>query len=122
MPDTKAHILLAAFSALKSDGLPVLSYDRIAEEANLSRQVIRYHFSEPDDLMVALCDHLAGVYRDRLVANVQDLSGPLRIDMFLDFYFGTLEGQIKPEDDQVYDALMSRAAASEPVRTCLRNQ
>ncbi len=90
MPDTKAHILLAAFSALKSDGLPVLSYDRIAEEANLSRQVIRYHFSEPDDLMVALCDHLAGVYRDRLVANAQDLSGPLRIDMFLDFYFGTL--------------------------------
>lgn len=122
MLQTKPQIVLAAFRALKSDGLPCLSYDRIAEEAQVSRQVVRYHFQEADDLMVALCDHLAGVYRDTLIENARELTGPLRIEMFLDFYFGTLDGHAKPEDDQIYDALMSRAAASADVRKALRDQ
>lgn len=122
MSDTKQKIILAAFAAIKAEGLPVLSYDRIAEESQLSRQVLRYHFLDSDDLMVALCDHLAATYREALIAHAVDLTGPIRIEMFLDFYFGPLEGATKPEDDQVYDALMSRAAGSERVRTSLRNQ
>jgi len=122
MSDTKTHIIQAAFDALKSDGLPCLSYDRIAKSAQVSRQVVRYHFRDPDDLMVSLCDHMAAVYRDILIENAKSLTGPVRIEMFLDFYFGTLRGDGKPEDDQVYDAMMSRATASEAVRTSLRGQ
>lgn len=122
MSDTKQQIVLAAFAAIRAEGLPVLSYDRIAEKSQLSRQVLRYHFSDSDDLMVALCDHLATTYREALIARAADLTGPIRIEMFLDFYFGTLEGANKPEDDQVYGALMSRATGSERVRTNLRNQ
>lgn len=120
--DTKTAIIEAAFSALKADGLPALSYDRIAQEAEVSRQLVRYHFSHPDDLMVTLCDHLAAIYRDKLIENARNLSGPMRLEMFLDFYFGMIEGHGKPADDQVYDALMARAAGSERVRKSLRDQ
>lgn len=119
---TKLKIVQAAFSTLQSEGLPAPSYDRIAEQAQVSRQVVRYHFPDADDLMVALCDHLAALYRDRLIENAKELSGPTRIDMFLDFYFGTIDGKPKPPDDQVYDALMSRATASPNVRAALRSQ
>lgn len=121
--DTKSQIVLGAFRALREDGLPALSYDRIAEEAGLSRQLIRYHFKSPDALMVAVCDHLAGLYRDRLIANAKSLEGPSRIEMFLDFYFGLLDGDgAKPEDDQVYDALFSLATCSDEIRVNLLNQ
>lgn len=120
--DTKQKILLGAFRALRSEGLPVISYDRVAESADVSRQLVRYHFKDPDDLMVALCDHLAGLYRDLLVEKAKALQGAARIEMFMDFYFGLLDDAPKPADDQVYDALLSRAAGSPPVRERLRSQ
>ena len=34
-------IILAAFEALNANGLPALSYDKIAEQSGISRQLIR---------------------------------------------------------------------------------
>lgn len=53
--DNKNIILDGAFATLKKHGLPMISYDRIAEAAGLSRQVVRYHFPDQEDMMVALC-------------------------------------------------------------------
>jgi len=115
-------ILSGAFDALMRHGLPMLSYDRIAEAAGLSRQVVRYHFPDPEDLMVGLCDKLAATYTDALITNAVTLEGPSRIEMFLDFYFDMLSDVPKPRDDAVYDALMSFAAGSPKVRAALRGQ
>ena len=49
-------IILAAFEALNANGLPALSYDKIAEQSGISRQLIRYYFPDKDDLMSALCN------------------------------------------------------------------
>ena len=118
----KKEILGATFRVLMDQGLPTLSFDAIAAECNLSRQVVRYHFKDSDTLMIALLDYLAALYRDSMVANVMHAKGENRINLFIDFYFNMLDGMEKPKDDQVYDALMALAAGSPKIRTTLRMQ
>lgn len=120
--DRKQDILDGAFSVLMKNGLPTLSYSAIAREADVSRQLIRYYFSEPEDLMVALCDQLAVLYREGLVNGVLNLQPEDRLTFFFDFYFDLLEDAPKPRDDQAYDAMMSLAAGSPAVRANLQNQ
>lgn len=100
----------------------MLSYGEIAHEADVSRQLIRYYFSEPEDLMLALCDHLASLYRDGLVNGVLQVQPENRLQFFFDFYFDLLGDARKPRDDQVYDAMMSLAARHDTVRINLRGQ
>ncbi len=102
--------------------MPPVSYDYIAGQAGVTRQSVRYHFPDVDTLMVAVCDRLAEAYRQALIDNASRLEGPGRLEMFLDFYFNMLDGSPKPADDAVYDAMMSLAAGSEPVRASLRSQ
>lgn len=118
----KGEIISAAFEALMTEGLPMLSYDAIARQGDLSRQLIRYHYPDPESLMIDLCDHLAGLYREALISEVMKLEGAARLRCFFDFYFDLIEGNLKPRDDQVYDALMSLSAGHPRIRTNLRSQ
>lgn len=120
--DRKSRIVRSAFGVLLAEGLPHLSYDRIASEAGVTRQLVRYHFADPDDLMIALCDLLAGTYREVLIQGVAGRADKDRLRVFLDFYFDLLDGVAKPRDDQVYDALFSLAAGSPTIRRNLRDQ
>lgn len=120
--DRKDQIVRGAFAALMRCGLGDLSYDLVAEEAGLSRQLVRYHFPDDEALMVAVCDHLAGLYRGGLIASAGHLAGTARVEMFLDFYFDLLEANPKPRDDQAYDAMMCLATRSAPVRDALAGQ
>lgn len=125
MPRTstrKKDILDATFRVLMEKGLPTLSFDAIATECNLSRQLVRYHFKDSDTLMVALLDELAARYRDTMIANVMHAKGESRINLFIDFYFDMIEGMRKPKDDQVYDALMALSVGSPEIRETLRLQ
>ncbi len=120
---TRQSILDGAFDALVEGGLPNLSFDRIARASGTSRQLVRYHFPDADTLMIELCDRLAATYRDALLEGIASLPPDApRLGVFLDFYFDVLEGRRKPKDEQVYDALMSRAAGSAKVRDRLRDQ
>lgn len=120
--DQKTNILNAAFRALSEHGLPHLSYDAIAKEADLSRQVVRYHFKDADTLMVALADHLALGYRDNLVAAVTEAQDEPRLTLFIDYFLDIRPDIPKPKDDHVFDALFALATSSEPVRNTLRSQ
>lgn len=120
--ERREQIVQGAFDALQTHGLPHLSYDVIADHAGLTRQLIRYHYPEPEALMVDLCDMIAAIYRDVLIETAGSLQGPARVDAFLDFYFDLLDGTIKPRDDKVYDALMSLSAGSRAVRHKLSDQ
>lgn len=120
--DRASAIIDGAFKVLMAEGLPHLSYKHIAEASGLTRQLVRYYFPDPDDLMLALCDRIAGVYRETLIQGMVGREGKDRIDLFLDFYFDLLEAPRKPRDDQVYDALMSLAARSDRVKSNLRQQ
>ncbi len=116
----RAAIVRAAFAVLMSDGVQALSFEAVARSAGLSRQLIRYYFRDPEALMVALCDHMAELYRDALVSGVTRIEDGNRLDFFLDFYFDLLGNPRKPRDDQAVEAVFAFAAGSVPVRSALR--
>ena len=67
----RAHeIIEGAFQLLMEEGLPHVSYKRVAEVAGVKRQLVRYYFPNPDDLMIALCDMLADLYREALISGM----------------------------------------------------
>lgn len=99
--DKKAVIVQAAFDVLMNGGVQALSFETVARSAGLSRQLVRYYFSDSEDLMITSCDHLADLYRNALVNGVAQIEDKNR----LDFYFDLLEAHRKPRDDQAYDAV-----------------
>ncbi len=120
--DRAAEIVEGAFKLLMAEGLPHVSYSSVAEAAGVKRQLVRYYFPNPDDLMLALCDKVATVYREALIQGMASRENEDRIGLFLDFYFDLLDAPRKPRDDQVYDALMSLAARSDRIKVNLRQQ
>lgn len=120
----KPEILRAAFRAISEGGLPAPSYDAIAQAGGISRQLIRHYFPDPEDLILGLCDMLAAAYRDRMMKGIIAADSRERLTVFLDFYFGLLEGEglDKPADDTVYDAMLAMAAGSDRVRGNLHDQ
>lgn len=120
----RPEILQATFRVIARDGLPMPSYDVIAREAGISRQLIRHYFPDQTTMMLALCDSLAAAYRDLMMRGIIVTGSTERLQVFLDFYFGFLEGKglIKPADDAVYDAMFALAAGSPEIRTALREQ
>ncbi len=119
---SRTTILKAAYKLLHENGLPSLSYSAIAEAGGVSRQLVRYYFKQPDDLMYALCDQLADQFRKRILAGVDDLEGRSRLEYMLDFFFNMIEGKRKLNNDQVYDAMFSLAAGSPGLKENLRGQ
>lgn len=120
----RSEIVEAAISTLVKHGLSNLSYDLIAEEADTTRQLIRHYYPTSENLMIEVCDYLAGVYHELLGVAITELDQTERLDLFLDFYFGLLDDTRlqKPKDDQYYDALFALACRSEQLKQNLHNQ
>ncbi|GHA38244.1 hypothetical protein GCM10007989_37740 [Devosia pacifica] len=120
----KPEIVQAAMAALKHRGPPLPAYDTIAKEADMSRQLIRHYFPDPEELMLAVCDALAAAYRDCMMRGIIAADKTERLPVFLDFYFNFMsdKGLPKPADDAVYDALFAFSAASPRIRRNLYEQ
>ena len=118
----RPEIIQAAVKAISENGLPMPSYDTIAQQAGMSRQLIRHYFPEPDALMVAVCEALAAAHRILLMRGIHQANSAERLPLFLDYYFNLLtnKGIAKPSDTAVYDAVMSLATGSAAVRDRLR--
>ena len=118
--DKRIRILDATTELLVEDGLPALSFENIAHKADLSRQLVRYYFSDLDTLMVDFCDHLAESYREALVRGIAEVQQPQRLDFFLDFFFGLTTTVVMPPNLEAYDAMFAYAVGSEKLRDGLR--
>ena len=120
----RPEIVQALFRAIQEDGVTLPSYNQIASQGGMTRQLVRHYFSDPEDLAIALCDYLADSYRDCLMRGIIAADSHQRLGVFLDFYFDLLsdEGLEKPKDDEVYDALFALAGTSQRVRTNLHDQ
>ncbi|MFN3644202.1 MAG: TetR/AcrR family transcriptional regulator [Gemmobacter sp.] len=103
-------------------GAPLPSLGQLSAGTRASRQLIRYYFDEPTDMLLGVCDCLAEAYRMALVNGVNGLDGQARLDFILDFYFDLVDAVPKPRDDQAYDAMMAYAAGAPRVRDALRDQ
>lgn len=120
--DQKKQIIEGTTDLLQTQGPPFPPYSQIAESSAVSRQLIRYYFDDPEDLMCEVCNLIAEAYRMALVNGVETLTGPKRLQFIFDFYFDLVEDVQKPRDDQTYDAMMAYAAGSERIQTNLRGQ
>ncbi len=114
--DKKNRILAATTKLLRTQGLQSFSFDAVANEAGLSRQLVRYYYSSLDELIIDLCDHLAKAYQASLVAGIVKFGQVERLDFFLDYFFGMSEEHPMPDNLEVYDAFFAYAVGSKTLR------
>lgn len=114
--EKKAQILAAAGALLAKRGLQHLSFENIAHEAGLSRQLVRYYYPEMDALIVDLCDLLGDEYRRILVSGIVEVGQVGRLGFFLDFFFNLADGRPMPENLQTYDAMVAYSVSSKALR------
>jgi len=114
--DKKTRILGATTRLLMSQGLQAFSFDAVASEAGMSRQLVRYYYSSLDALIVDLLDHLTMAYQEALIAGIVNLGQVERLGFFLDYFFGVSDDHPMPDNLEVYDAFLAYAVGSEPLR------
>lgn len=120
--EKRTQILMAVAELIRDHGIQAISFERIAKQAGISRQLLRYYFAELDQVIVDLCDLLANRYRERLVAGIVDLGQVQRLNFFLDFFFGLAEGHPMPDDLEVYDSFVAYAVGSDTMKERLCGQ
>ncbi|MFL4471463.1 TetR/AcrR family transcriptional regulator [Tateyamaria armeniaca] len=120
--DKTTQILHAATRLIKDNGIQALSFEAIAAEAGLSRQLVRYYYADLDMLIVALCDFLGNGYRDLLVAGIVKVSEVKRLGFFLDFFFDLADGHPMPDNLEAYDSLLAYAVGSDALKDRLCDQ
>ena len=118
----KAQILQATTKLLAKEGLQALSFESVAREADLSRQLVRYYYPDLQSLIVDMCDHLGNSYRDILVSGVVEVASVKRLEFFLDFFFDLSDVHAMPIDLEVYDAMVAYAVGSDDLRASLCRQ
>jgi AcrR family transcriptional regulator len=118
----KTQILLAVAELIRDHGIQAISFGRIAQQAGISRQLLRYYFADQDKIIVDLCDFLANRYRELLIAGIVDLGQTNRLEFFLDFFFDLAEGHPLPDDLEVYDSLVAYAVGSGAMKDRLCGQ
>ncbi|MEM8794573.1 MAG: TetR/AcrR family transcriptional regulator [Pseudomonadota bacterium] len=120
--EKKAQILAAATRLLTQKGLQTFSFESVANEAGLSRQLVRYYYADLDELIVELCNFLGLRYQELLVAGIVKVGQVERLKFFLDFFFGVAEDHPMPDDLEAYDAFFAYSIGSEPLRDHLCRQ
>jgi len=120
--DRKTHILKATTKILNTRGLQGLSFESVANEAGLSRQLIRYYFSDLDMLISEMCDYLGNTYREMLVAGIVEVGQVERLRFFMDFLFDLTDEHRMPANLEAYDAMVAYAVGSDQVRERLCGQ
>lgn len=114
--DKKTQILNAATKVLTDRGLHAFSFESVANEAGLSRQLIRHYYEGMEALIVELCDHLGKAYQDVLIVGIVEIQQVERLKFFLDFFFGVSEEHPMPDNLEAYDSLFAFAVGSQPVK------
>lgn len=115
-PDRRLQILEAAAAVVTRRGLQAFTFENVAAEVGLSRQLVRYYYADPDALMIDLCDHLANIYRRLLVEGILQVQQIKRLDFFLDFFFDLAEGHPMPGNIEAYDAMVAYSVGSAGLR------
>ncbi len=118
----RPEIIEALQKSLLEDGISLPSYDRIAKHGEMSRQLIRHYFSDEEEMVLKLCEILEHEYRDSLVKSAIAATDGNRLQIFVDFLFDLLRdrGLPKPDDNRIYDAVLSYANTHENVRQRLK--
>lgn len=122
--DRKTLILQATAKLLGEKGLQALSFENVAREAGLSRQLVRYYYTDMNGLIADLCDHLGTAYREMIVSGIVEIAQVERLKFFLDFLFDLADGYRMPDNLENYDALIAYSVGCDEVkeRMCTKYQ
>lgn len=120
----RGEIVQALHDAVASDGISMPSYDLIARQGDMSRQLVRHYYRDAEQMAVDLCEHLAATSREQLERAALYAETGERLRLILDFHFDRLGGRGagRPGDDVVHAALVALAGTSERVRDALRTR
>ena len=118
----KIEIMRAATRLIKDRGLQILSFEAVANEAGLSRQLVRYYFDDLDALILELCTFLGNNYREILVSGIVEMQQVERLKFFLDFFFDLADAHPMPDNLEVYDSLLAYAVGSDALSDRLCDQ
>jgi AcrR family transcriptional regulator len=114
--DKRIQILKAATRLLTRQGLQRFSFEEVAKEAGLSRQLVRYYYTSLEELIIDLCEYLGLAYQEILSKGIVEVGQVSRLNFFLDFFFGVTEDIQLPDNLEVYDAFFAFAVGSEALR------
>jgi AcrR family transcriptional regulator len=81
--ETLAHVMDATHSALCEHGYAALTVQDIADESDLSKSALHYHFDCKHDLLVAFLDYLFERFADR-IADPAGENPPARLRSLVD--------------------------------------
>ena len=73
---TRELILDAATSLLASRGAEHATVRKVAAEAGLSPGAVQHHFKTRDELIAAVYEHTAELFRDDLEATISGIGSP----------------------------------------------
>lgn len=82
-----AQILDAFALCVARYGLEGSSLERVAEEANVKRSILRHYVGNRDDLIIALAERVVAKYRQYTLALLGALPERGRITKLIDFFF-----------------------------------
>lgn len=123
-PMRRAEIVQAALRAVGRHGLPMPSYDTVAQEAGMSRQLVRHYFSDPEDLMTGVGEALAAAYRECTARHLKGIEPGDRLSMLLDICLRLTsdEPPALAGHAAAYDAMCTLATASPAINAVLARQ
>lgn len=79
---------MGAVSAFNKHGVAMVSYDLIAEESHMSRQLVRHYFPNAQTLMLAVCDQLSRQITVALESQADHADPMMKLNALLDVFFG----------------------------------
>jgi AcrR family transcriptional regulator len=110
--DTDDEVMTATYRALCAHGFADLTMQRIADETELSKAALHYHYDTKEDLLQAFLEYLVDDFESRLACDAADPDE--RLDTFVEAVFGPAEAG--SDFGVALLEIKARAPYSEPYR------
>jgi AcrR family transcriptional regulator len=114
----REEILSATYTALKKFGLASISYDLIAKQAQIPRQLVRHYYPDSEALMVDVVASFTEQYQSLVMHNVVSENATQRLSTLMDFFLGSATEQNSPTASSS-DCLFALAVSSQRVRDAM---
>lgn len=116
----RQEIVASAVSAIRREGLPFPSYDAVAREAGMSRQLVRHYFPDAKSLMNAVSEAICSAQDSGVDARLAH-GDESRLGVLFDYHLGLLGDGDPPRGGflPVEDALVVLAARAPDLRTAM---
>lgn len=111
----KEEILDAFELCILQESLEATSLEKLAEQANMKRSILRHYIGNKDDIIVALSERYLNYYEQQWEQTLAWLPDKNRLPALVEILFGE-RNQTYIEKSVVGDAIYSQAKRLEPVR------